>query len=69
MTNEEHNAGDGVTNANDESDKDELTREKHKARAKSVTLKEEAQTHGKSGMFVLNLRCVFTSLTFSWYRK
>lgn len=64
MTNEEQNAGDGVTNPNDESDKDESTREKRKARAKSVTLKEETQTHGKlCTMFLLN-PCVFTSLSF-----
>ena len=41
-----------VTRTNEEIDKDESTLEKHKARAKSVTLKDEAKTHGKSGVIV-----------------
>lgn len=35
----------GVTRTNEETDKDESTLEKRKARAKSVTLKDEAKTH------------------------
>lgn len=42
----------GVTRTNEETDKDESTLEKRKARAKSVTLKDEAKTHGKSGVLV-----------------
>lgn len=42
----------GVTRTNEETDKDESTLEKRKARAKSVTLKDEAKTNGKSGVLV-----------------
>ena len=42
----------GVTRTNEEIDKDESTLEKRKARAKSVTLKDEAKTHGKLGVLV-----------------
>ena len=53
MITEEQIDGDnvtGVTRTNEETDKDESTLEKRKARAKSVTLKDEAKTHGKSGV-------------------
>ena len=52
MITEEQIDGDnvtGVTRTNEETDK-ESTLEKRKARAKSVTLKDEAKTHGKSGV-------------------
>ncbi|KAJ7390591.1 hypothetical protein OS493_023980 [Desmophyllum pertusum] len=49
VTTEAPNAGgDGVTHANDETDKDELKLEKRKSRAKSVTLKDEVLTRSNS---------------------
>ena len=49
VTNEETNAGDGVTHAIDETDTDESKHEKRKSRAKSVTLKDNALIRSNSG--------------------
>ena len=49
MTNEETNAGDGVTHVIDETDTDESKHEKRKSRAKSVTLKDNALIRSNSG--------------------
>ena len=49
MTTEEPSAGEGVTHANDETDKEE-SNERRKSRAKSVTLKEEVMTRSNSGI-------------------
>ena len=54
VTTEGQNAGEGVTHANDETDKDEVSHERRKARVKSVTLKEEAMIRSNSGIY-----CVF----------
>ena len=53
VTNEETNAGDGVTHAIDETDTDESKHEKRKSRAKSVTLKDNALTRSNSGKLLI----------------
>lgn len=50
VTTEDPNASEGVTHANDETDKDEVNHEKRKSTAKSVTLKDEVMTRSNSGM-------------------
>lgn len=53
VTNEETNAGDGVTHAIHETDTDESKHEKRKSRAKSVTLKDNALTRSNSGKLLI----------------